>query len=264
MAEKHMAQEFHRVAVTVADIVKNPSDPGKISGNDSQLIYGERVQIGNQKAPEGWAYVTSCIDDYKGFIKKDFLQAVTEPDTHFVEALSTHIYPEPSFKARPIMPLSFLSRLQAQDMSETDGFIRLDDNKGWVFKDHIKPLAELKNDAPDPVDTALRFMGTPYLYGGRTSAGLDCSALIQLSLLRAGLLDTCPRDTTEQEPLLGKDVTGSALQKGDIVFFPGHVGIMKDEKSVINATARKMATVTEPLGDLVKTYGPVTSTRRFC
>lgn len=117
------------------------------------------------------------------------------------------------------MPLSFLSRMHISDDTETEGFVRLDDG-GWVFKDHIKPIAELKQTPPDPVDTALRFIGTPYLYGGRTSTGLDCSALIQLALLRAGLLDKCPRDTTEQEPLLGKDVTGAAHQKGDIVFSP--------------------------------------------
>lgn len=261
MAEKNMTQEFYRVTVTAADIVENPAALQKISGNDSQLIYGERLRMEKQEAPEGWACVISCIDDYKGFIKKDFIEAVTVPDTHFVEALSTHIYPEPSFKTRPLMPLSFLSRLQISDDTETEGFVRLDDG-GWIFKDHISPVSALKNSPPSPVETALRFLGTPYLYGGRTAAGLDCSALIQLALLRTGM-DKCPRDTTEQEPVLGKDITGSALQKGDIVFFPGHVGIMKDDKNVINATARKMAAVTEPLDKLVDSYGPVTSARRL-
>lgn len=257
MADK-MTEIFYRVAVTVADIIEYPDELQSIGKNDSQLIYGERITIENKNAPEGWVYVSSCIDDYKGHIRKDFIQAVTGPDTHFVEAIASHIYPEPSFKTRPVMPLSFLSRLRITDETETDGFVKLDDG-GWVFKEHILPVSELKST--DHVETALRFLGTPYLYGGRTSTGIDCSALVQLSMMRNG--EKCVRDSGPQKDSLGKDITGKNLQYGDFVFFPGHVGIMQDKKNVINANARHMAVSVEPLDELIKVYGPMIGTRRL-
>lgn len=250
-----MAKEIYNVIVHAADILDNPQNGHKIGSGDSQIIYGERFEAMHEDGD--FIYGTSLIDGYKGYVKKAFLEHAASAPSHFIDVLASHIYPEASFKTRPLTALSFLSRLHV-DSEEKDGFIKLN-NGGWVFKDHIKPIAEMHNI--DPVETAMRFAGVPYLYGGRTSQGLDCSALIQLALLRNGA-GTCPRDSGDQAHSIGAVITTDELQRGDLVFFPGHVGVMKDAYTVINATARKMATVIEPLKTLVKEYGPVTAARR--
>ena len=121
---------------------------------------------------------------------------------------------------------------------------------GWVYAAH---LAEAGDTAPDFVATAHMFLGVPYLWGGRSSLGLDCSALVQLCLARAGL--ACPRDTYVQEAGLGAPIAWQAgktrLGRGDLVFFPGHVAIALNKTEVLHSNAGAMLTVIEPLADLV-------------
>jgi cell wall-associated NlpC family hydrolase len=251
-----MAKEIYNVIVHTADIYERDDDNAAISNNDSQLLYGESFEVKSETAD--FYYGKSLIDNYKGFVKKAFLQKANADPSHFINVLSSHIYPEPSFKTRPLMPLSFLSRLHLDAKNEKNGFVKLE-HGGWVFKEHIKPIREMKNETP--LNTALMFLGTPYLYGGRSSQGLDCSALIQLAMLRNGIKD-CERDSSDQANTIGTEIPEKDITKGDLVFFKGHVAIMLDDKNVLNATARKMATVKEPLQKLIKEYGNITAARR--
>jgi cell wall-associated NlpC family hydrolase len=174
----------------------------------------------------------------------------------------THIYPEPSFKTRPVTGLGFMSRIVVNENVEKDGFLSVP-GTGWIYARHIKPLSALAG--VDPVYTAMRFLGCPYLYGGRTANGMDCSALVQLALNRTGI--TCPRDSGPQERALGHSIPRAQARKGDLVFFPGHVGIMLDDQHVINASARTMCVEVERLDDLDRIYAAngkpgITSIRR--
>ncbi len=249
-----MAKDIYIVTTTTADILANPKDLQTISNCDSQLLFGEEFEVISQKGE--WLEGVSLIDNYKGYIHQSNLEPKKSAPSHFVDTLLTHIYPAPGFKMRPIMSLSFLSRLNIHDKEE-NGFIQTDE--GWIFEKHIKPLTELKN-APTPLESAMQFLGTPYLYGGRSSLGIDCSGLIQLSLLRSAL--PCPRDSSEQTKC-GKLVELDHHKAGDLVFFTGHVGIFTTENKVLNATARTMDTRIEDLSELTKHYGAITGIRRI-
>ena len=150
--------------------------------------------------------------------------------------------------------------------SETEGFVKLKD-LGWVFQKHSQPLDQ-KND---PVETALAFLDSPYLWGGCSARGMDCSALIQIAALMAG--SDIPRDTDLQEGAVGTELSGASskapenLQRGDLVFFPGHVGIMENATQMIHANAFHMKTVSEQLEAVIERLRPehaepVTSVRR--
>jgi cell wall-associated NlpC family hydrolase len=239
-----------------ADILGNPEQPRTISKQDSQLLYGEQFLV--EESHGAYVYGHSTTDSYKGYIEREQLIKDAPASTHFVQIRATHLYPEPSFKSRPFMPLSFLSRLTSTEKTENN-FTQLDDGN-WVFSDHIAPIEnfKMKNDL---ADTANMFIGTPYLYGGRSEVGIDCSGLVQLCIY-AGGYDCPPRDACDQEDSFGKPVTRN-LQRNDVVYFKGHVGIMVDEKNIINATARHMTTLIEPLIDLEKAYKGITHIARL-
>lgn len=245
------------VVTPFADILGNPQEPSIISNADSQLLFGETFTV---EASHG-AYVKgySNIDGYRGFVERDQLVKNAPAANAVICVPLTHLYPEPSFKTRPIMPLSFFSKVTLNDESH-EGFLQTTDNE-WIFIDHVQPLDTfaLKKDL---ADIAMRFLHTPYLYGGRSRLGIDCSALVQLSVLGTGA--PCPeRDSIDQSKSLGTSVSKDKLERNDIVFFDGHVGIMIDKQNVINATARHMTTVIEPLHDLERAYGEITAIRRI-
>jgi cell wall-associated NlpC family hydrolase len=181
--------------------------------------------------------------------------------THTVAALRTYLFPAPDLKTPP---LDMLSLGAAVTVTGTDGKWSAIAGGGHVYTAHLlAPGAH----AADPVDTALRFMEAPYLWGGRTSLGLDCSALVQLALAAAGV--ACPRDSDQQAAAIGAlvatDGAGHAFGRGDIVFFPGHVGIMADATDLIHANAFHMRVTREPLADVVRRAGDkgITAVRRL-
>jgi cell wall-associated NlpC family hydrolase len=162
--------------------------------------------------------------------------------THRVAALRTYIYPSPDIKLPPLALLSLNALIAA--VSEEGNFLVLQ-NGGFVFAKHTRRAGEW---APDYVAVAECFLGTPYLWGGRTSVGLDCSGLVQLAAEAAGL--ACPRDTDMQEAEFGLAVDWQApelLMRGDLVFWEGHVGIMTDADTMLHANAHHMATEIETL-----------------
>lgn len=243
---------------TTVRIVEKPGQARKTLGkNDSCLLFGEEFAAAQEKG--GWIYGTSASDGYKGWVPKDSLKKKKGDPTHFTDVPLTHIYPAPSFKTPPVLALSFLSRLTLDGGKKENGFVRAP-GLGWIFAQHIKPLRDMTG--ADPVETALLFLNAPYLYGGRSAAGIDCSGLVQLAAMRGGL-SPCPRDSGDQQAALGKAVTGGAPKRGDLVFFPGHVGIMTDGKNILNATARHMRVVIEPLRDVEAANKKILAVRRL-
>ncbi len=245
------------VITPTADILDVPSEPKKISNDDSQLLYGEKFIV--EKSHGAYVYGYGALDNYKGYVERDqLIKSVSTPNM-IAKVRATHIYPEPSFKSRPLISVSFLSRLTSLNKTE-DGFTQLEDGN-WIFTTHISTLEDFKMRG-DMADTASLFLDTPYLYGGRSSFGIDCSGLIQQVVMAHGY--PCPpRDTYDQEGNIGNAINKEDIQKNDIVYFKGHVGIMMDEKNILNATARHMTTLVEPLSDLEKAYDGITHIARL-
>lgn len=211
----------------------------------TELIHGEEVAVKFGRAD--WSEVESLTDGYRGFVETAALGA-SDPPTHKVDALRSHVYPEPNLKVAPAAALSFGSRVRP--IGERGGFAEMAAG-GWIFAGHLKPLDAVEPDYPR---TALRFLGVPYLWGGRTSYGLDCSALVQLSLAAAGI--AAPRDSGPQRATLGQRVLGDAPPRaGDLVFWPGHVGIMIDGERIVHANAHFMTVTDEPLAAVVARVG---------
>ena len=240
------------VTTKTADILGNPQEPHVISNKDSQLLYGEQFYVEEERG--AYVYGHSVLDGYKGCVERDQLIQGAPAANVLVQVRASHLYPEPSFKSRSITKISFLSRLNASDKTE-NGFTQMVDGF-WIFSDHIAPLKDFK--MPDDLaQTATIFLGTPYLYAGRSSFGIDCSALVQQSMIACGY--ECPlRDACDQQGAFGTSIAVTeSLQRNDIVYFDGHVGIMMDDQYILNATARHMSTVIENIAELISAYGEI-------
>ena len=225
----------------VADLRRAPASDAPL---DSQLLFGEAVACFEQA--DGWAWVQSRVDGYVGYVELAALSSdLFEPD-HRVAVLASHLYPKPDLKVPPRDRLSFGARLRV--LGERNGFVEVAGG-GWVYARHLTPL---DRHEPDYVATALRFLGLPYLWGGRSSLGLDCSALVQLALDHAGL--PCPRDSDQQAAAVGSVVERDgglpALERGDLAYMPGHVVIGLGGGQVVNANAHAMLVSVEPLAEV--------------
>jgi hypothetical protein len=222
----------------------------------NELLFGENVQILEEHGP--WFKARALHDGYEGYVPRAAAEALVRTSTHRVCVPVTHVYPRPDFKAPPLGPLYFLSALNIRGHVQSAGFTEIDKDR-WVFGDHLMPIDHKLND---PLGVALGFGGAPYLWGGRSHDGLDCSGLVQLAVMAAG--HPCPRDTKDQVKTLGREISGERPQRGDFVFFERHVGIMIDSEHVLNATARHMRVVTETLKDMEAIYpGGLLAVRRL-
>jgi cell wall-associated NlpC family hydrolase len=217
------------------------SEPDARSSWTTEVLFGELVTVYEEK--HGWAWVQLARDDYVGYLRPGALSAQVRPPTHTVRALATFLYPAADVKAPPWLHLGMTAQLSVVETGPT--FARLADGS-FVPTRHI---GELGRHSRDFVAVAERFVGTPYLWGGKTRLGLDCSALVQLALHAAGV--DCPRDSDMQEAELGQPVELhgelDGLQRGDLVFWKGHVGIMTDGFLLLHANAHHMAVTVEPL-----------------
>ena len=220
----------------------------------TELLFGEDVVVSFSRAD--WAEIENVTDGYHGFAPTAALGEPGPAPTHQVATLRSLVYPEPNLKTAPIATLSFLARVRPG--ADRNGFAELADG-AWVHADHLALLGAIEADY---TKTALRFLETPYLWGGRTSLGLDCSALVQLSLAAAGI--AAPRDSGPQRNSLGQRVLGDAPPRPrDLVFWPGHVGIVAEHGMVIHANAHHMAVALEPLDAVNRRVGQAAEARRL-
>lgn len=221
-------------------------DIGAIAVNE--LLYGETfmtLEIGNQ-----WAWGYSAHDGYVGYVAADALQLVEREPTHRISAPTALLFTRPDVKSPRLRTLPLNARVA---VVATNGDFHHLAEGGFIHKHHLAPLG---GRVPgDPVALANEFLGTPYLWGGRTRAGIDCSGLVQAVLMACG--HDCPRDSDQQRDGLGRPIDPSRLQRGDLVFFPGHVGIMVDATQLLHANAYWMKAVIEPLGDVVNRLKPI-------
>ncbi len=228
----------------------------------SELLFGEDVAIYDQGA--GWAWIQGALDGYVGYVRADGLTREPRPaPTHIVSARLSHLFAAPTIKDPPVGRVTLGARLNVADI---DGkFAQLDDGR-HLIAGHIRAI-----DAPeaDLVDVALRNLGAPYLWGGRSSLGLDCSGLVQVAVQAIG--GKPPRDSDMQRDELGLNAPKPAdmrdLQRGDIVYFPGHCMIADGAGKLVHANATHMAVTHEPVETVFARtrggYGAVTHIRRW-
>jgi cell wall-associated NlpC family hydrolase len=240
-----------RFATGVARQVARPSvplrrRPDAKAGFETELLFGELATVYDEA--EGWAWVQLERDDYVGYVPAAALSAEVKGTTHRVKSLGTFVYPVPDIKAPPLLRLCMNAALCVTAVE--DKFCRLESG-GFVVARHV---TEKDRFARDFVEIAERFIGTPYLWGGRTHLGIDCSGLVQVALEAAGL--PCPRDSDMQEAELGTTVlipeTLDGLMRGDLVFWRGHVGVMADGIMLVHANAHHMAVAVETLPEAVE------------
>lgn len=208
-----------------------------------QVLFGETFDVLDEQG--GFAWGQSRRDGYVGFVESATLAPAGGLPTHRVAAIRTYAFAEPSIKTRAFGPYSInaLVRIEARE-----GRFAKAAGTGWFIEDHLALIGRFEVDR---VAVAERFLGAPYLWGGRESLGLDCSGLTQQALLACGI--AYPRDTDQQEKL-GQPLGAEELRRGDLVFWKGHVAMMLDAERIIHANAHHMATAIEPLSQTRARY----------
>jgi cell wall-associated NlpC family hydrolase len=243
-ARRFVEGEMKRVTAPSTPLRRLPRSDIPI---DTELLRGETVRVFSATV-EGWSFVQNETDSYVGFMPTEALGEMGPEPTHRIAALRTFVYPGADMKLPPIAALSIGSRLALAGEVVTRGtsYRLIAGGEGAVAAVHVVSL----DAAPeaDFVAVAERFLGTPYLWGGRTAAGVDCSGLIQLSLMVAG--HEVPRDTDMQRDAIGNLVAGgiaASLRRGDLVYWSGHAGILTDSDRFLHASGHHMTVVIEPL-----------------
>ena len=232
----------------------------------SECLYGEVFELnlayGEPSATNGhWLHVTAQRDGYEGYIEKKHVNRLSvelSGPTHYVSTRSTLVFGNASIKASVLMRLPFLAKVTVT--AKLDNSLYALDNGGYIWAQHLHtidtPIAE------NAIAVAhSHFLGAPYLWGGCSPAGVDCSGLVQALAQSQGI--AIPRDSHQQEDALKNDITFSERQAHDIVYWPGHTGILVDAQSLLHATAHSLNCLVEPLDDVINRAGKISSIKRL-
>ena len=233
-ASRYIDTTVRQTVVASAALRRAPSPAAE---QLDQLLFGELFEMLDEE--DGWAFGQATRDGYVGYVDTAALGGPPKTPTHTVRALRTYAFSTPSIKAPPT-GLYSMNALIADEGRE-GRFVST--AGGWFVEEHLVPVGHAE---ADHVAVAERFVGTPYLWGGRESLGLDCSGLVQQALYASGR--ACPRDS-DQQATMGEPV--EALRRGDLVFWRGHVAIMISADSIIHASGFHMTVIVEPLADAI-------------
>ena len=233
-----------QVNAGVAAMRKTPVPDGT---QVSQVLHGETVLLHHEEGEFG---LVQCeTDRYVGWVLMEALSAPVLGVTHRVQAGRVHTFADPKITAAPHFTCGIGAKLSAT--GERDGRYLRFERAGWIV-DHL--LADADTVEDDPIAIAERFLGTPYLWGGRDCLGVDCSGLVQIAFDACGV--ACPRDSDMQQAWFGDPIEGwdqpGALQSGDLIFWNGHVGLLADPETLLHANGTFMTTMTEPLAPAIE------------
>jgi cell wall-associated NlpC family hydrolase len=242
--------EGEMARVNAPTIAMRP-EPSVQSGIDTELLFGEPVRVFD--CADGWAWVKSKIDGYVGYVQDSSLKPAGPAPTHWVTVPRSFVYRDADMKTPVVEALSMGSRLLVTGEAETRGTQYLLTDRGAVIAKHVGPLGSPVSD--DYVAVASRFLQSPYLWGGRSGFGLDCSGLVQLSMMMAG--QNVLRDTDMQRASIGHEIERGDLKRGDLVFWKGHVAIMSDAETMIHASGFTMDVSHEGLEDAIRRIEPM-------
>lgn len=220
--------------------------PAADAALDTEALKGERVTV-YEFTDEGWAWGQLMGDGYVGWLPTNALSAPGPAPTHIVTALRTLVFPGPSIKLPPVEALSFGCRVT---VVHEDATFAVTAQGGCIPRVHLAPIGWREADW---VAAAEQFAHVPYLWGGKTSLGLDCSGLVQTALTAAGI--SCPRDADMQEKAVGysvPDLSCKTIRRGDLLFWKGHVAIARDARTMIHANAHHMCVAIEPIEHAVE------------
>lgn len=248
-----------QVSAGVTALRKSPEAGAELV---SQVLHGEQVTLHQEDGD--FALIQNMTDRYVGWARKDALSAPAMAITHHVSALRLYAYPEPTIKASPRDLISIGAGVVSEGKRE-GRFLKCE-RAGWICEDQLRPVGSFETD---PADVALRYLHAPYLWGGRESLGIDCSGLVQQAFGACGVI--LPRDSDMQASWTGEAIEDwqapGMLTRNDLIFWPGHVGILLDAKTLLHANAHHMCVAVEPLAGSIarieKQYGAPIGARRI-
>lgn len=223
-----------RIAAALAPLLASP-----VGAIDRTLIHGDAVTVIDRQ--DGHAFVQAAKDGYCGWVAETAL-GPCQDTTHRVTSPATHLYPEPRVQARPVLPLYLNARLRV--LAENGKWAETP--AGFVPSSHLAPEDQ---PAADPVAVAETLLHAPYLWGGNSVAGVDCSGLVQLAFHAAGR--PCPADSDLQRDIGHEIPDGAPLQRGDLIFWKGHVALLTAPDRILHATGHRMRVTFEPLADAI-------------
>ena len=249
-ADRYVRTSMTQVRASAAALRRAP-DPCATQVN--QLLFGERFDVLETRGD--WAFGQARRDGYVGWTDAAALAEPSTPPTHRVAALRAYAFSNPDIKSAAI-GLYSLNALVTEAGRE-GRFVRAD-GTGWFAEDQLAPIGS--GFAREPAEVAARLLGTPYLWGGRESLGVDCSGLVQTALHACG--EACPRDSDQQREL-GHAITVAERRRGDLMFWSGHVGILTAPDRLLHANAHAMCVAEEPLDEAIARMGAAEAVRRL-
>jgi cell wall-associated NlpC family hydrolase len=237
-ADRFVEGETLEVIDAVAPVRKSPSHDAAL---ETEALKGERVTIYDSNG-EGWSWGQLDADGYVGWLPESALVRPRFKPTHRVAVLRTFAFPGPSIK---LPPAEALPMGAAIEVVRDDGTFAITPQQHYLPLQHLSALNLFANDF---VSIAERFVGVPYLWGGKTALGIDCSGLVQIALGACGM--AVPRDSDLQQAALGEELEGAEiddLRRGDLIFWKGHVAIVRDHETLVHANAFHMQVAIEPI-----------------
>jgi cell wall-associated NlpC family hydrolase len=237
-AQRFVEGTLHQIVTPQTPVRREPSHEARL---DTEALLGERVIV--YDIEEGWAWGQLQSDGYVGFLAAEALGRAGAAPTHKVSARLTLGFPGPDIKLPPLATLPFGARVVVTRQDE-----RFATTEAGLYLPlrHVAPVVAKERDF---VAVAEQFLGAPYLWGGKTSLGMDCSGLVQVALQAAGVV--CPRDSDMQEMALGKLISLTEMRRGDLVFWKGHVAIARDPETLIHANAHAMMVAIEQADEAI-------------